>query len=107
MTPLMASGSNLIFQGNNTFRNNSLASNGAGIKLNNTNLTFANNHARERGGAIYVHQTPSVYFSIHKRSSLLHAFCEQNSWNSWFFSVLDNTAFVLYAANAYGTTTFS
>ena len=63
MTPLMASGSNLIFQGNNTFRNNSSASNGAGIKLlqnsylymhNNTNLTFAENHAREKGGAIYV-----------------------------------------------------
>ena len=60
---LVARGSNLIFQGNNTFRNNSSTTNGAGIQLllnsylymhNNTNLTFADNHAREKGGAIYV-----------------------------------------------------
>ena len=61
-TAIMAVGSNLIFQGNNTFRNNS-AVNGAGIMLlensylqlrNNTSITFADNHASEKGGAMYI-----------------------------------------------------
>ena len=54
--------STLIFQGNNTFRNNS-AVNGAGIVLlqnsnlylhSNTSITFADNHASEKGGAMYI-----------------------------------------------------
>ena len=62
MTAIIAVQSNLIFQGNNTFRNNS-AVNGAGIMLvqnsylqlhNNTNITFADNHASEKGGAMYI-----------------------------------------------------
>ena len=62
MTAILAVRSNLIFQGNNTFRNNS-AVNGAGIMLvqnsylnlhNNTNITFADNHATEKGGAMYI-----------------------------------------------------
>ena len=63
MTALAAGASNLVFQGNITFRNNSSTTNGAGIKVlqdshihihNNTNLMFANNNAREKGGAIYL-----------------------------------------------------
>ena len=62
MTPILAEGTNLRFQGNNTFRNNS-AVNGAGITLlynsylylqNNTSITFADNHASENGGAMYI-----------------------------------------------------
>ena len=62
VTAIMAVGSNLRFQGNNTFRNNS-AVNGAGIRLqqnsylhllDNTNITFADNHASEKGGAMYI-----------------------------------------------------
>ena len=62
VTAIMAVGSNLRFQGNNTFRNNS-AVNGAGIMLlqnsylylhSNTSITFADNHASENGGAMYI-----------------------------------------------------
>ena len=62
MTAIVAEGSNLRFQGHNTFRNNS-AIDGAGIKLlhnsylylhNNTSITFADNHASEKGGAMYI-----------------------------------------------------
>ena len=62
LTPILAEGTNLRFQGNNTFRNNS-AVNGAGIMLlhnsylylhSNTSITFADNHASENGGAMYI-----------------------------------------------------
>ena len=62
MTAIVAVGSNLRFQGDNTFRNNS-AVNGAGIMLlhnsyvylkSNTSITFADNHASEKGGAMYI-----------------------------------------------------
>ena len=62
VTAILAMESNLRFEGNNTFRNNS-AVDGAGIKLghnsylhlhNNTNITFADNHASENGGAMYI-----------------------------------------------------
>ena len=62
MTAILAVRSKLIFQGNNTFKNNS-AVNGAGIMLlqnsylylnSNTSITFADNHASEKGGAMYI-----------------------------------------------------
>ena len=61
MTAISAEGSNIMFQGNNTFINNS-ALNGAGIMLqnshiylsNNTNITFADNYATAKGGAMYI-----------------------------------------------------
>ena len=62
VTAIMAMGSNLRFQGHNTFRNNS-AVNGAGIKLlqnsylylhHHSSITFADNHASEKGGAMYI-----------------------------------------------------
>ena len=64
VTAIVAVASNLKFQGNNTFRNNS-AVNGAGIMLLhnsylylhnnvNTSITFADNHASEKGGAMYI-----------------------------------------------------
>lgn len=60
-TAIRALGSNLIFQGNNTFINNS-AYYGGGIVLfensyiflnRHTHILFADNHAEYRGGAIY------------------------------------------------------
>ena len=58
---IMAMGSNLVFEGNSTFRNNS-AVRGAGIMLlqnsyiypgNNSNITFTDYHASDKGGAVY------------------------------------------------------
>ena len=67
-TAIAAQASNLVFQGNNTFRNNS-AFFGSGLMLlqesymilqQDTHITFADNHASSVGGAIYVDSSLQV-----------------------------------------------
>jgi predicted outer membrane repeat protein len=61
-SPLHAEGSKLIFQGHNTFNNNSAASGGALYLINpsymylkpHTQILFTGNHADNVGGAIYI-----------------------------------------------------
>ena len=69
-TAIKALGTNLIFEGNNTFRNNR-AYHGGGIVLfensyiflnRHTHILFSDNHADYRGGAIYVLKSGGMAF---------------------------------------------